>query len=125
MIGLQYIDDDAGYNLVTGLLEEDLVGDITQAQAAGIPVVVGIAPLQLTSGFAVQQADLEVYAIATKYRVPVINYSGAFSNAQTGYAGVVNGSGGTAQYSVESGVFSHPPLMSTRTTFLHRLATRS
>jgi hypothetical protein len=108
MIGLQYIDDDAGYNLVTGLLEEDLVGDITQAQAAGIPVVVGIAPLQLTSGFAVQQADLEVYAIATKYRVPVINYSGAFSNAQTAYAGVVNGSGGTAQLFGGVGSFFTP-----------------
>jgi hypothetical protein len=108
MIGLQYIDDDAGYNLVTGLLEEDLVGDITQAHAAGIPVVVGIAPLQLTSGFAVQQAGLEVYAIATKYGVPVINYSGAFSNAQTGYAGQVSGSGGTAQLFGGVGSFFTP-----------------
>ena len=97
MIGLQYWDDDASYNLVTGLLEEDLIRDITQAQAAGIPVIIGIEPLQLTGFFAVQQADLEVNAVATKYGVPIINYSGAFSNATTGYGGNALGTGGTAQ----------------------------
>jgi hypothetical protein len=44
----------------------------------------------------VQQEAIIVYAVATKYGVPIVNYSGAFSNAQTGYAGTVNGSGGTA-----------------------------
>jgi hypothetical protein len=96
MLGSSYWDDDASYNLVTAELEENLITDITQAQAAGIPVIVGLEPLQYTGYFAVSQEDLIVYAVATKYGVPIINYSGAFSNAQTGYGGVANGSGGTA-----------------------------
>jgi hypothetical protein len=108
MIGLQYWDDDASYNLVTAELEENLIQDITQAQAAGIPVVVGIEPLQLTGYFAVQQMDLIVYSVATKYGVSIVNYNGAFSNAQTGYAGNVNGSGGTAQLFGLSGPFFTP-----------------
>jgi hypothetical protein len=80
MVGLQYWDDDASYNLVTGLLADELVSDITQAQAAHIPVFVGTAPMQLTSYFAVSKSGIEVHAIATKYNVPIINYSGAFSN---------------------------------------------
>ena len=40
--------------------------------------------------------NLIVYAVATKYGVPIINYSGAFSNAQVGYGGTAYASGGTA-----------------------------
>ena len=97
MIGSTYWDDDASYNLVTALLEEDLSTAILQAQAAAIPVVVGIEPLQLTGYEAVSQMDLMVYAVATEYGVPVVNYSGAFSNATTSYAGNVNEYPGTAQ----------------------------
>jgi hypothetical protein len=93
MIGSEYTDDDASYNLATAELEEALVSAITQAQAAGIPVLVGLEPLECTSSFAVQQMDLIAYGVATKYGVPIINYSGAFSNAQTGWNGVAYGSG--------------------------------
>jgi hypothetical protein len=91
MIGSEYTDDDASYNLATAELEEGLVSAITQAQAAGIPVLVGLEPLECTSSFAVQQMDLIAYGVATKYGVPIINYSGAFSNAQTGWNGVAYG----------------------------------
>ena len=97
MIGSAYWDDDASYNMVTNELEVDLVQAITQAQAARIPVFVGIEPVQFIGYEGLPQMDFEVYAIATKYGVPIINYSGAFSNAQTGYGGAANGSGGTAQ----------------------------
>jgi hypothetical protein len=97
MIGSGYYDDDASYNLVTAELEESLVQGITQAQAAGIPVIIGIEPLQLTGYGAVSQMDLIAYAVATKYGIPVINYSGAFSNATIGYAGNVGEDCGSAQ----------------------------
>jgi hypothetical protein len=97
MLGSSYWDDDASYNLVTAELEENLITDITQAQAAGIPVIVGLEPLQYTGYFAVSQENLIAYAVATKYGVPIINYSGAFSNAQIGYAGNVSGDCGSAQ----------------------------
>ena len=90
MIGSAYWDDDASYNLVTAELETDLVTAITQAQAAGIPVIIGTEPLQCTGPEALSSMDLIVYAVATKYGVPIINYSGAFTNAQVGYNGSVN-----------------------------------
>jgi hypothetical protein len=98
MIGSEYTDDDASYNLATAELEEGLVSAITQVQAAGIPVIVGLEPLQCTSSFAVQQMDLIAYAVATKYGVPIINYSGAFSNAQTGWNGVAYGFASPGDY---------------------------
>jgi hypothetical protein len=98
MIGSAYWDDDASYNLVTAELETDLTQAILSAQAARIPVFVGMVPLQCTGPEAVSSMDFIAYAVATKYNVPTINYSGAFSNAQVGYSGSVNGtSGGTAQ----------------------------
>ena len=96
MIGSAYWDDDASYNLVTAELEEFLIQSITQAQAAGIPVIIGIEPLECTGPEAVTSMDIIVYSVAAKYGVPMINYAGAFSNAQTGYNGAVS-SGGTAQ----------------------------
>jgi hypothetical protein len=90
-------DDDATYNLVTGYLEESLIQDITQAQAAGIPVIVGIEPVQFIGLDGLPQMDIILDAVATKYRVPIVNYSGAFSNAMIGYGGTAYGTGGTAQ----------------------------
>ncbi len=40
--------------------------------------------------------DIIVYSVSRQYGVPLINYAGAFSNAQTGYNGAVS-PGGTAQ----------------------------
>jgi hypothetical protein len=94
MVGSTVWDDDAGYNLVTAYLEEALIQDITQAQGAGIPVIVGIEPLECSGYETVPSMDLIVYAVATKYGVPIINYSGAFSNAQVGYGGNASASGG-------------------------------
>ncbi len=99
MIGSAYWDDDASYNLVTAELETDLTTAITQAQAAGVTVFVGIEPVQLTSYESLPQMDFEVYAIATKYGVPIINYNGAFSSATTPSPGMSLDyvQGGTAQ----------------------------
>jgi hypothetical protein len=97
MIGSEYVDDDASYNLGTALLEEDLTTAITEAQAAHIPIFVGIEPIQFVGPMSYPQMDIEVYAIATRYGVPIINYSGAFSPSQTGYAGTGVAAGGTAQ----------------------------
>jgi hypothetical protein len=81
MIGSAYIDDDAGWNIVTTVLEADLIGAITTAEGAGIPVVVGIEPSQFVGPQGLHQMAIEVYAIATKYGVPIINYNGAFNSA--------------------------------------------
>jgi hypothetical protein len=92
MIGSAYWDDDASYNLVTAIVIDNLVQMVTQAQAAGIPVVLGIEPTQVASGpECVCQAGAEVYAVALKYNVPVINYNGPFNGIANA---VVNTKGG-------------------------------
>jgi hypothetical protein len=97
MVGSAYVDDDASYNLGTALLEEDLTTAITKAQAAKIPIFIGIEPIQFIGYMSYPQMDIEVNAIATQYGVPIVNYNGAFSGGTTAYAGTGIQAGGTAQ----------------------------
>jgi hypothetical protein len=91
MVGSAYLDDDASYNLVTALMEEALIQMITQAQAAGIPVILGIEPKQFAGPQGLLEMDDIVYAVATKYSIPYINYNGAFNGTAQGF-GYANGS---------------------------------
>jgi len=97
MVGSEYVDDDASYNIGIASLQEDMITAITQAQAAHIPIFIGIEPIQCVGYMSYPQMDIEAYAIATRYGVPIINYSGAFTPSQTGYAGTGIAAGGTAQ----------------------------
>ena len=86
----QYWDIDSTYNLVTANVEEDLIPAIQEVQAAGIQVVIGIEPQQCLGYNDLPDAGTEIYAIATKYGVPVINYNGPFSNGNIAGAFVPN-----------------------------------
>jgi hypothetical protein len=96
MVGSEYIDDDASYNLGISLMQEDLITAITMAQAAHIPIFIGIEPIQFVGYMSYPQMDLVAYAVASKYGVPMINYSGAVTDGETGYAGSGGSDGGTA-----------------------------
>ncbi len=98
MLGSAYWDDDASFNLVTAELVNDLTSAITTAQAARIPVFIGMEPVQFVGYNGLPQMDLVVYSVATKYNVPIINYNGAFSTV-TNYIGQNGGcaGAGTAQ----------------------------
>jgi hypothetical protein len=93
MIGSGYWDDDASYNLVTAELVEDLTTAIVTAQNARIPLFVGMEPVQFVGYNGLSQMDLIVYAVATRYGVPIINYSGAFGTGQLGGPGNCTGQG--------------------------------
>ena len=105
MIGLQYWDDDASYNLVTGLLEEDL-RRILRRRSRRYSRNQRYRTATTTGFFAVQQANLEVNAVATKYGVPIINYSGAFSNARLVMVETLLEPAEPRNYSAESRIFS-------------------